>query len=140
MRDSVSRVLQDAEKRMEDLLNGPRLDPDAMHTLALTELKLGRPQEAIQYLERALNKFPKHLASSVTLASAKLAQNDLKGAEQVLRDACGKAPDSPANAALWRFFMFLQRYPDAEQQFQTALRISPITVRRSWIWQWRSAP
>ena len=34
-------LLQDAEKRMEDLLNRPRLDPDAMHTLALTELKLG---------------------------------------------------------------------------------------------------
>ena len=64
---------------MEDLLNGPRLDPDAMHTLALTELKLGRPQEAIQYLERALDKFPKHLASSVTLASTETSSERSQG-------------------------------------------------------------
>lgn len=119
-------LLENAEKRMEGILNGTVDNADAVHALALTELNLGRPQEAIQYLERALQKFPKHLASSVALAQARLSQNDLKGAETVLRDACRRDSSSAeAHIALGRFLNFTRRPADAEHEFDAARGLDP---------------
>jgi len=119
-------LLLDAESRLRVLLNLTPHDPDALNALALTELKLGKPQDAVQHLEQALARFPKHLRSSVSLARAKLAQKDDKAAEEILKKACQLDPAAPYPlVALGRLYAYLRRDAEAEQQFRRALQLAP---------------
>ena len=118
------RLLEDAEARLKEVLAGSPGDPDALQTLALTELKLGKPQDAVARLEETLAKFPRHLSSSVTLAWAKVEQKDFKGAEAVLKTACEKAPDSAYPLlALGRLYRAMGKDAEAEQQFRQSLQM-----------------
>jgi tetratricopeptide (TPR) repeat protein len=77
-------------------------------------------------LQQALQKFPASLLTSVNLARLKLRQKDLKGAEEVLKQAVAHAPKSPEPAAaLGQLYNVLGRFPEAEQQFRAALAINP---------------
>jgi len=119
-------VLKDAQQRLQSLLQYAPEDPDALHALALTELKLEAPEDAVQHLQQALMAAPDDLVLTVTLAQAKLQQKDYRGAEQILKSACEKAPKS-ADAAtlLGRFYVAQQRYAEAEQEFRKALALTP---------------
>ena len=122
-------VLKDAQQRLQALLQDTPENADALHSLALTELKLGETDSAVQHLGRAMATAPNELVYAVTLAQAKLQQNDVKGAEGVLKKACEDFPKS-ADAAviLGRFYAGQNRPAEAEQQFQRGLTLDSTHV------------
>src|SRR5262249_54199797 len=63
-------ILQEAQKRMQDVLALLPEDVEALNVLAVTELKLGKLESAEAHLEQALKKTPSSLRSSVALAQA----------------------------------------------------------------------
>ena len=115
-------LLKDAQERLETLLQDSPQNADALHALALTELKLGETDDAVQNLERAVSSAPQELVFVVTLAQAKLAQKDPKGAEAIFKKACDDFPKSAdAVVILGRFYLSQNRAAEAEQQFRRAL-------------------
>ncbi len=101
-------------------------DPDALNVLGVTDLRLGKPESAQSWLERALRKSPNHLSSWVAMAQVKLAQKDVAGAEKALQEASTRLPKSPEpRTYLGEFYMAHARAPEAEQQFRQALAIDP---------------
>ena len=123
---SHNDVVLEAQKRAEALLADNPGNPDALSVLALVEIRLGNPDQADQHLREALEKYPQHLNSSMMLANLRLSRRDLRGAEDVLKAAVAKAPDSAAPpVALGRFYNMLGRPADAEPQFQRALQVDP---------------
>jgi tetratricopeptide (TPR) repeat protein len=119
-------VLKDAQHRLQALLQDTSDNPDALHALALTELKLGDTAEAMRHLDMALAAAPQELMIAITLSQAKLEQKDAKGAETVLIKACENSPKSvDAAIALGRFYLSQNKTTEAEQQFQRALAIDP---------------
>jgi tetratricopeptide (TPR) repeat protein len=63
---------------------------------------------------------------AVTLAHAKLQQKDPAGAENVLKEACAKAPHSAAVAVvLGGFYASQRKVAEAEGKFQEALAMEP---------------
>jgi Tfp pilus assembly protein PilF len=121
-------VLKDARQRLQELIEGDPDNPDALHALALTELKLGDASDAMQHLVLALAdaSTSQELTIAVTLAQAKLQQKDAKGAEDVLKKACEKS-SAPADAMVYlgQFYISQHRAAEAEQQFQRALSVDP---------------
>ena len=119
-------ILKDAQQRLQALLQEIHDDPSALHALALTELKLGEPEEAMDHLEEAFSAAPQELSVAVTLAQAKLGERDTKGAEEVLRKVCASSPkSSDALIILGRFYIAVNRPADAAQQFKQALALNP---------------
>ena len=120
------RIVEDAQKRLNELLALEPQNVDILDVLALTKLRLGRPEEATEELEQALQKFPAHLQSSVALAKLKLAQKDLAGAEQVLQNAV-KAGSQSAEAALalGRFYLASGKLEQGQAEVRRALQIDP---------------
>jgi len=80
------KVLKDAQQRLRALLEVDPDDPDALHALALTEIKLGDAANATQHLALALDDASEsqELTIAITMALVKLQQKDAKGAEEVL--------------------------------------------------------
>jgi Tfp pilus assembly protein PilF len=116
--------VQDAQKRLQELLHASPNDPDALHALALTELKLGEAEDAVRDLGQAMTAAPQSLLIAVTLAQAKLQQNDPKGAEEVLKQAQQNSPKSAAPlVVLGRFYADQKRSQEAEQEFERALAL-----------------
>jgi tetratricopeptide (TPR) repeat protein len=123
---SDKEYLQDAQKRLNALVQGYPDDSDALHALALTELKLGEPDDAVRDLGKALAASPESLTIAVTLAQAKLQQRDAKGAEDVLKQAAEKSPKSVAAVVvLGKLYSVENRLTEAEAQFQKALAMDP---------------
>jgi len=119
-------VLQDAQQRLQALLQDTPDDPNALHALALTELKLGDTAEAMRHLDMAIAAAPQELMIAVTLAQAKLEQKDAKGAEAILLKACQNSPKSvDAVVILGQFYFSQNKTTEAEQQFQRALAMDP---------------
>jgi tetratricopeptide (TPR) repeat protein len=119
-------ILKDARQRLESIIVDSPRNADALHALALTELKLGEADEAVQNLERAVSSAPQELIFAVTLAQAKLTQNDPTGAEAILKKACDDFPKSAdALVILGRFYSIRDQVKNAEQQFRLALAIDP---------------
>jgi len=119
-------VVKDAQQRLQSLLQNSPDDPDVLHALALTELKLDEPREAIRHLEQAMTAAPQELVLAVVLADAKMQQKDLKGAEEVLKKACGNSPKSAdCVVILGRLYVIENKRSEAEQQFQQALGMDP---------------
>jgi len=71
-------VLKDAQERLKALIEEAPRDPDALHALGLTELKLGDSTDAMEHLALAAAAAPQELRISVTMAQAKLQQRDPK--------------------------------------------------------------
>lgn len=123
---SDPEMLKDAQQRLEALLQDTPENADALHSLALTELKLGEAEAAVQHLGRAMAMAPNELVFAVTLAEAKLQQKDVNGAEGVLKKACQDFPNSAdAVVVLGRFYAGQNKVAEAEQQFQRGLTIDP---------------
>jgi len=116
--------LQGAQKRLQELLQDNPDNPDALHTLGLTELKLGDSTSALRDLGRATAAAPQNLAIAITLAQAKLRDGNAKGAEAALVEVCRNSPKSvPAIVALGELYAAVNRPADAERQFQQALAL-----------------
>jgi tetratricopeptide (TPR) repeat protein len=119
-------VLQDAKKRLQDLLGAPQKDSEAMDTLAFTEWKLGKPEEASRILDEALSKFPADAESYIVLARIKLSLNDPDGAEEVLKKWVANTPASrEAGLALGRLYLQLRKPDKAEAEFRRTLTLDP---------------
>lgn len=115
-----------AQKRLSEVLAVAPDNRDILDVLALTKFRLGKPEEAEEELEQALEKFPAHLQSSVTLAKLKLTQKDLAGAQQVLQNAVKAASQSAdAALALGRFYLFSGKPEQGEAEVLRALQIDP---------------
>jgi tetratricopeptide (TPR) repeat protein len=115
-------ILHEAQVRLMTLLQSSPNNTDALHALALTELKLGEPQDAEQHLEQAISLAPQELILAVTLADAKVQEKDFKAAEDILKNACAnnsKAAD--CSVILGRLYWIEKKPSDAEQQFRKAL-------------------
>jgi tetratricopeptide (TPR) repeat protein len=119
-------LVEEAEKRTEDVLKLLPEDTDALDVLAVTELRLGKPESAEAHLEQALRKSPSNLRSSVALAQARLARKDEAGAEEALKQAAAQSPKSPdPRVFLGGFYLALGRTAEAEQEYRRALEIEP---------------
>jgi tetratricopeptide (TPR) repeat protein len=119
-------LLQESQKAVQDLLKSGESSAEILGTLAETEYKLGDKEAAEKTLEQAVAKFPKDLASAVTLASVKRTHNDFAGAEAVLKKAVAEQPKSSnAALALGQFYLITNRPADAESQFQRAVDLDP---------------
>jgi tetratricopeptide (TPR) repeat protein len=117
--------LEDAESRLTALIENSPATPDMLNTLALTELKLGKTEDAIENLQQALVKAPQQLISSVMLARAKVSQKDLKGAEEVLKKACEADPNAAEpRVVLGEFYLSQKRMGEAEAEFHRALQVN----------------
>jgi tetratricopeptide (TPR) repeat protein len=123
---SDKEYLEDAQKRLQALVQGSPDNADVLHALALTELKLGDSEDAIRDLTHAASAAPQDVMIAQTLAEAKMRQNDLTGAEEVLKRVCTNNPQSAAAVVLLgRFYLTQKRMADSEQQFQRALALDP---------------
>lgn len=126
---SLSRnkaMLEEAQKRTEEVLALLPDNTDALNVLAFTELRLGKPESAEAHLEQALRKSPNDLKSSLALAQARLARKDVAGAEEALKQAVAQSPKFPeARVSLGGFYLALGRTAEAEQQYRSALAIDP---------------
>jgi tetratricopeptide (TPR) repeat protein len=120
------QYIEEAQKRLQEILKITPGHPDVLDVLALTELQLGQPDQAEQHLRQALEKFPGHLKSTITLASMKMSQKDLDSAEAVLKEATRQDPQSVfAVVSLGEFYLYAQRPAEAEGQFQRVLEMEP---------------
>jgi len=125
-RASDKGLLEEAESRLKPFLDDPTPDLEAMNSLALAELKLGKQEDGIQTLETALARAPQELSSSILLAQAKLQKRDVTGAEAVLKQACAAAPRSAEpRIILGRFYRAQGKTQEAMTQFEDAARIDP---------------
>ncbi len=119
-------LLQNAETSLNALKQSSPASPDVLNSLALTELKLGKTDNAVEDLNQVLAKAPEQLSSSILLARTKLSQHDMKGAEAVLLKACESAPKSAdPRVVLGEFYLIEKKAPEAEKEFQRALAIDP---------------
>lgn len=119
-------AIVEAQKRARTVATDLPNDVDALNTLALTELRLGKPEEAAAHLEEALAQLPGGLTSSALLMRAKLAKGDVKGADEVLEQCFRRSPQSaPLALVMGRFYLVTERRRQAEQQFRRAVRIDP---------------
>ena len=120
------KQVEDAQKRVLDVLAALPDDIDALNVLAVTELRLGKPESAEAHLEQALRKSPGHLKSSVALAQIRLMRKDPAGAEEVLKQAAAQAPKiAEPSVYLGGFYLAQGKTAEAEQQFRQALAINP---------------
>ncbi len=119
-------AILDAEKRAEAVAADLPNNADALNTLAMTELRLGKPEDAAWHLELALARLPGDLESSALLMRARLSQGDVKGAEEALQQCFRKSPQSAEVAlVMGRFYLVTHRPQQAEEQFRRALGIDP---------------
>ena len=122
----TKEIVEEAQKRTQDVLKLLPDDTEALDVLAFTELKLGKPESAEAHLEQALRKSPNHLRSSVALAQTRLARDDVAGAEEALKQAAAQAPKSPEpRVNLSGFYLAVGRTAEAEQELRHALEIDP---------------
>lgn len=118
--------IEEAQKHAQAVLALLPDDADALNVLAVTDLRLGKPEKAQADLEQALRKSPSHLKSWLALAQVKLARKDVAGAERALLQASTQLPKSPApRVYLGEFYLAQGRAPAAEQYFRQALALDP---------------
>jgi putative PEP-CTERM system TPR-repeat lipoprotein len=125
-RFSAGSTLVDTEKQVQQILTQTPNDPDAWYTLAMTEWRLGKPDDAMAHLKEALSKLPRHLESSMALATMQLARQDFAAAEKTILRAEELEPKSVETAvAVARFYLAAGKPKDAGQYVQRALSLDP---------------
>jgi tetratricopeptide (TPR) repeat protein len=123
---SEKRWIEEANHRLLMLKRSGSDSPEVLDTLALTELKLGEIEDAVQHLNEVLAHFPLQLQASVLLSQARLQQHDLKGALAVLEKACAKAPKSAdPHIALANLYIAEKMPSQAEAELRRALALDP---------------
>lgn len=117
-------AVADAETRAQAVAVQFPSNVEALNTLAMTELRLGKPEEAGEHLEQALRRVPGDLESSALLMRTRLSQGDVQGAERAMQECFRKSPESaPVALVMGRFYLVTHRPQLAEEQFRRALRI-----------------
>jgi tetratricopeptide (TPR) repeat protein len=117
-------IIEEARTRLEKILDDSPPSVDALDVLAISEIKLGKPEDAVRILERSMEQFPGELRTFILLARTKLELNDKAGAEQVLKKACEQLPKSAAaHQTLGQFYSAENRLPEAEAALRLALQL-----------------
>jgi tetratricopeptide (TPR) repeat protein len=94
-----------------------------------TALREGRPAEALEYFQRALNEEPGHLDALVGLGIARYRLGIYDGALSALGDAVTRAPADPL-ARLYLALSYVRTHDDAKsREHLMALRTLPIDPR-----------
>jgi tetratricopeptide (TPR) repeat protein len=124
--DGNRQVVEGAEKQLREVLAASPGNLEAVDTLAFTQWRLGRPEDAAALLEESLAKVPTRFQTSVALARVRLSRNDVAGAEQVLVAATVAAPQSsPAALALSRFYILVKKADLAKVEARKAVELDP---------------
>ena len=119
-------ILQDAEKRLREVIAESPNSVDAIEALARAESNLGKPGDAAKLFDEAVEKAPADLRAAVRSANFKISQKDFTGAEEVLRKAVKAAPNSPdAALALGRLYIQRGRASEGETEVRQALALNP---------------
>jgi tetratricopeptide (TPR) repeat protein len=119
-------ILKDAESRIGKVLAAEPGNVAALHIQALCWLRLGRDQQAIEQLNRVLEKSPNHWQSSLAVAAFYVSQKRFTEAEKFLRQAMANSPSAVEPVlALGRLQILRGSAQEAELVFQQALRIDP---------------
>jgi predicted Zn-dependent protease len=122
----------DGERLLKELSADSPTDVETLDILAMAQLKLGKPGEATEELNKALLQAPQDLRSTTLLVITKLAQRDFASAETVLRTFVKQNPSSSdARVLLGRVFFVEGKLPEAAEFLQEALAISPHLITAS---------
>lgn len=117
-------ILEDAVKRLDKILATDSNQADALDLLAIAELKLNRPEDAVHHLEQALDRFPGRLRSSAALAAVQFSKRDYAAAEKTLRSATAADPKSAdAAIALAQLYALENKTGDAEAELRRAISV-----------------
>ena len=123
-------LLEDARKRVQEVLSAAPAQSDALTALALTESRLGDLRSAEEHLREALQASPASLKASIVLARIKLGQRDPAGAEAALRAVVTQTPQSvDARLAMAEFQLAVNKPLEAEKELQAALGIDNRNAR-----------
>ena len=85
VRSRDEQLLKDAETRIQKILTDNPGDNDALVTLAAAEAQLGKTGDSEKYLKEALKRSPNNLRPKIALALVKATENDLAGAEELMK-------------------------------------------------------
>ena len=120
------KIVEGAEQQLTDVLAKSPENLEAADTLAFTQWRLGKADDAAKLLEETLARVPSRLQSSIALARVKLSRKDMAGAEDVLVAAAAAAPQSgPAELALSRFYIVAGKRDLAEDHARKAAGLDP---------------
>jgi len=122
-------VLQEAVKRLNQVMAGSGQDasqPEVLDALAIADLKLKKPEEAVELLQKALGKFPNDLKSAGALAAIQFGQHNFAEAEETLKKAVAQAPQSAQAAlALANLYLLENKKLEAEPELRRAIQLDP---------------
>lgn len=125
-RFSTGNTLVETEKQVQQILAQSPNEAGAWYTLALAEWRLGKPDDAMEHLKEALSKLPRHLESSVALATMQLERQDFAAAEKTILRAEELEPKSAETAvAAGRFYLAAGKPAQAGQYLRRALSLDP---------------
>ena len=101
-------------------------NPSALINLGTVELRLGQPEEALKYLERAVVVKPDAGLAWMTLGVAYMNLSNLEGATAALTQAVFLDPKNP-QAHNYLAVIFARRgwYDAAEDELQTVVELAP---------------
>lgn len=126
MARSTTPDLAGAQQRIQTVLAKAPEDVSALRVLGLIEARQGKRKLAESHVRRALEIQPSFVEASETLASLRIADRDLGGAEKVLLRAISADSTSiPAQLSLARFYQFVGRIEDAGKTFEKILDTHP---------------
>ncbi len=119
-----SELLAEAEKRTKSVLSTQPNSAEALETLAATEYKLGKPEDAVDHLQQAVQRAPESSRAPLALALIRLREGKAAEAEQIMQRAAERAPKSVETAiALGRFYLVVRKPDQAEASFRRALNL-----------------
>ena len=123
-RFSAGNTLIETEKQVQQILAQSPNEAGAWYTLAMAEWRLGKPDDAMAHLQEALSKLPRHLESSMALATMQLSRQDFATAEKTMLRAEALAPKSvEAAVAVARFYLAAGKPTEAGQYARRALSL-----------------
>jgi tetratricopeptide (TPR) repeat protein len=121
-----TQTVEGAQERVRRVLADAPTSAEAMELLAISELRVGKMDDALRDLQRVVDQSPERLRTAFSLAKVRLMENDAPGAEQVLKKAAESMPKSVEPAlALAQFYLLIGKKGDAETQVRQAIRLSP---------------
>jgi putative PEP-CTERM system TPR-repeat lipoprotein len=117
--------LESARARLQALLKDRPKDTQAMYELAGAEVRAGRSDEAIRWLEKVHSLDPGNITAAARLVDLYLARKNPDKALTVAKDAEGVAPENlTALAALGRTYLALGNQKTARNVFDRMIRLA----------------
>lgn len=124
--DQRPDVVREAERMSGEAARSAKDNADAMATLALAELRLGKEADAETKVRQILERSPEHFKSSTVLAASLMSKGDVDGAERVMREAAARnSRSAQPELALARLAAMRKNFPEVENHLRRAIHIEP---------------